>query len=100
MPSFDFINSISVTCNQAYSTVGTPDYIAPEVLLKRGYGMECDWLVSIFPFMQFFSSFWRIILQPEKYLRWSLGAIMYEMLVGFPPFYSEEPMSTCRKVMS
>lgn len=29
---------------QAYSTVGTPDYIAPEVLLKKGYGTECDWL--------------------------------------------------------
>ncbi|KAJ1424016.1 Protein kinase domain [Sesbania bispinosa] len=55
----------------AYSTVGTPDYIAPEVLLKKGYGVECDW--------------------------WSLGAIMYEMLVGYPPFYSDEPMSTCRK---
>ncbi|XP_077226573.1 uncharacterized protein LOC143859970 isoform X2 [Tasmannia lanceolata] len=58
----------------AYSTVGTPDYIAPEVLLKKGYGMECDW--------------------------WSLGAIMYEMLVGYPPFYSDEPMSTCRKMLS
>jgi serine/threonine kinase 38 len=59
---------------QAYSTVGTPDYIAPEVLLKKGYGMECDW--------------------------WSLGAIMYEMLVGYPPFYSEDPMSTCRKIVN
>ena len=25
---------------------------------------------------------------------------MYEMLVGYPPFYSDEPMSTCRKVTS
>ncbi|OMO83200.1 hypothetical protein CCACVL1_11521 [Corchorus capsularis] len=58
----------------AYSTVGTPDYIAPEVLLKRGYGMECDW--------------------------WSLGAIMFEMLIGYPPFYSEEPLSTCRKIVN
>ncbi|KAF3796342.1 Serine/threonine-protein kinase 38-like [Nymphaea thermarum] len=58
----------------AYSTVGTPDYIAPEVLLKKGYGMECDW--------------------------WSLGAILYEMLVGYPPFYSDEPMSTCRKIVN
>lgn len=23
---------------------------------------------------------------------------MYEMLVGYPPFYSDEPMATCRKV--
>ncbi|GLT99344.1 hypothetical protein SLE2022_167870 [Rubroshorea leprosula] len=58
----------------AYSTVGTPDYIAPEVLLKKGYGMECDW--------------------------WSLGAIMYEMIVGYPPFYSDEPMTTCRKIVN
>lgn len=59
---------------QAYSTVGTPDYIAPEVLTKTGYGMECDW--------------------------WSLGAIMYEMMIGYPPFYSEDPMSTCKKIVN
>eukprot|EP00252_Welwitschia_mirabilis_P004484 TRINITY_DN14816_c0_g1_i1.p1 TRINITY_DN14816_c0_g1~~TRINITY_DN14816_c0_g1_i1.p1 ORF type:complete len:545 (+),score=115.30 TRINITY_DN14816_c0_g1_i1:451-2085(+) len=58
----------------AYSTVGTPDYMAPEVLLKKGYGMECDW--------------------------WSLGAIMYEMLLGYPPFYSDDPRMTCRKIIS
>ncbi|XP_062194881.1 uncharacterized protein LOC133898267 [Phragmites australis] len=57
----------------AFSTVGTPDYIAPEVLLKKGYGMECDW--------------------------WSLGAIMYEMLVGYPPFYADDPITTCRKIV-
>ncbi|ONK73254.1 uncharacterized protein A4U43_C04F29010 [Asparagus officinalis] len=58
----------------AYSTVATPDYIAPENLSKKGYGMECDW--------------------------WSLGAIMYEMLMGYPPFQSKEALATCRKVVN
>lgn len=58
----------------AFSTVGTPDYIAPEVLLKKGYGMECDW--------------------------WSVGAIMFECLIGYPPFYSDDPLTTCRKIVN
>ncbi|KAM7465587.1 hypothetical protein LguiB_013149 [Lonicera macranthoides] len=32
--------------------------------------------------------------------QWSLGAIMYEMLVDYPPFYFDDPMSTCRKETS
>lgn len=58
----------------AYSTVGTPDYIAPEVFMQTGYNKLCDW--------------------------WSLGVIMYEMLIGFPPFCSETPQEMYRKVMS
>ena len=60
--------------SMAFSTVGTPDYIAPEVLLKKGYGLECDW--------------------------WSVGAIMFEMMVGYPPFYSDDPVSTCKKIVN
>ena len=43
----DLSNSVPVLIRkmslQAFSTVGTSDYIAPEVLLRKGYGLECDW---------------------------------------------------------
>ena len=31
---------------------------------------------------------------------WGVGAIAYEMMVGFPPFYSDDPMTTCRKIVN
>lgn len=58
----------------AYSSVGTPDYIAPELLFERGYSYEIDW--------------------------WSLGTIIYECLVGWPPFASENPHDTYRKIVN
>ncbi|CAK5263042.1 unnamed protein product [Mycena citricolor] len=57
----------------AYSTVGTPDYIAPEIFQQNGYGKECDW--------------------------WSLGAIAFECLVGYPPFCSESTHETYQKII-
>jgi serine/threonine kinase 38 len=61
-------------CRQlAYSTVGTPDYIAPEVFGQNGYDETVDW--------------------------WSVGVILFEMLVGYPPFFSDEPSITCQKIL-
>ena len=58
---------------KAFSTVGTPDYIAPEVFRQKGYGQEIDW--------------------------WSLGVIMFEMMIGYPPFYSDSSAETCKKIL-
>ena len=58
----------------AFSAVGTPDYIAPEVFGRVGYDERVDW--------------------------WSLGVIFFEMVVGYPPFYADEPKVTCNKIMN
>ncbi|XP_038133476.1 serine/threonine-protein kinase LATS1 [Cyprinodon tularosa] len=58
----------------AHSLVGTPNYIAPEVLLRTGYTQLCDW--------------------------WSVGVILYEMVVGQPPFLANTPLETQMKVIN
>ncbi|MDP2438295.1 MAG: protein kinase [archaeon] len=58
----------------AFSAVGTPDYIAPEVLQQVGYGKEADW--------------------------WSVGVIMFEMLAGGAPFSADSADQTRRNVLN
>ncbi|GAX76983.1 hypothetical protein CEUSTIGMA_g4430.t1 [Chlamydomonas eustigma] len=51
--------------HEAGRAVGTPDYLAPELLLGTGHGPEVDW--------------------------WALGVILFEFVVGIPPFNADSP---------
>ena len=54
-----------VSKEEGERAVGTPDYLAPELLLGTGHGPEVDW--------------------------WSLGVILYEFVCGAPPFTADTP---------
>ena len=53
---------------------GTPDYLAPEVLLCEPYGPEVDW--------------------------WALGVVVFELLVGAPPFHASSPVKIFENILS
>ncbi|EGD75128.1 AGC/AKT protein kinase [Salpingoeca rosetta] len=52
---------------------GTPEYMAPEILQQKGYGMEVDW--------------------------WTIGTLLYEMMAGLPPFYDDDTQEMYRNIL-
>eukprot|EP00586_Coscinodiscus_wailesii_P020217 CAMPEP_0172498966 /NCGR_PEP_ID=MMETSP1066-20121228/120326_1 /TAXON_ID=671091 /ORGANISM="Coscinodiscus wailesii, Strain CCMP2513" /LENGTH=290 /DNA_ID=CAMNT_0013272469 /DNA_START=230 /DNA_END=1102 /DNA_ORIENTATION=- len=58
---------------KTYTLCGTPEYIAPEVLLNKGHGKGVDW--------------------------WTLGILIYEMITGAPPFLDDDPMGIYQQIL-
>jgi len=69
----DFGFAKKIEDRETYTLCGTPEYLAPEVIRNTGHGTAVDW--------------------------WAFGILIYEFLVGQPPFWDQNPMKIYEQIV-
>ncbi|KAK0312562.1 cytochrome c oxidase subunit 1 [Friedmanniomyces endolithicus] len=69
----DFGFAKKIESRETYTLCGTPEYLAPEVIRNTGHGTAVDW--------------------------WAFGILIYEFLVGQPPFWDQNPMKIYEQIV-
>ncbi|KAK2796518.1 hypothetical protein FQN50_009531 [Emmonsiellopsis sp. PD_5] len=69
----DFGFAKQLWSRETYTLCGTPEYLAPEVIHNSGHGLAVDW--------------------------WALGVLIYEFIVGQPPFWDPNPMRIYEQIV-
>ena len=72
LTDFGLSKELEANLEMAYTFCGTPEYLAPEVIVNAGHTRSVDW--------------------------WSLGVLLYELTVGIPPFYAHHPNDMYHKI--
>ena len=70
LTDFELVKNLD---DRTYTLCGTPGYMAPEIILNKGYGLGVDW--------------------------WALGILLYEMICGVDPFADESPMKIYENIL-